>query len=77
MDFDKIAEETLGFNPGAEDVHVTSDGTAFLDVNAAKNHASTLADGKIRTFGREITSEGTPGETVGNREDKTKKGGKK
>jgi|GEM_PF-5730913 len=76
MDFEKIAAETLAFNRGAEDVHVTADGAAFLDVNAAKNHALGLADGKIRTFGRE-TPAGTAGETVGNGEDKTKKGGKK
>ena len=36
----RIAEETLRLNPDINEVHVTSDGTAFYTRNDAQNHAN-------------------------------------
>lgn len=39
---EKIAADVLKQNPDINEVHVTSDGTAFYTRNDAQNHANTL-----------------------------------
>lgn len=49
----KIAEETLRLNPDMNEVHVTSDGTAFYTRNDAQNHANSLPNREIYSAKRE------------------------
>ncbi|MGJ1366042.1 MULTISPECIES: hypothetical protein [unclassified Sphingobacterium] len=53
MDIKKIAKECLEFNKEFEQVHVTSDGTPFLNLSAAKYHGSKQNDTKVSTFDRD------------------------
>ena len=38
----KLAADILKTNPDIQEVHITSDGTAFYTRNDAQNHANTL-----------------------------------
>lgn len=48
----KIAEETLRLNPDMNEVHVTSDGTAFYTRNDAQNHANSLPNREVYSTNR-------------------------
>ena len=48
----KIAVETMRLNPDMNEVHVTSDGTAFYTRNDAQNHANTLPNREVYSAGR-------------------------
>lgn len=49
----KIAAEVLKANPDINEVHVTSDGTAFYTRNDAQNHANTLKNCEVFSGKRE------------------------
>lgn len=49
----KIAVEVLKANPDINEVHVTSDGTAFYTRNDAQNHANTLKNRDVFSCKRE------------------------
>lgn len=49
----KIAAEVLKANPDINEVHVTSDGTAFYTRNDAQNHANTLKNREVFSHKRE------------------------
>lgn len=49
----KVAEMTLRLNPDINEVHVTSDGTAFYTRNDAQNHANTLPNRSVYSAKRE------------------------
>lgn len=53
---DKIAEETLRLNPDINEVHVTSDGTAFYTRNDAQNHANSLPNREIYSVNRKTAA---------------------
>lgn len=44
---EKIAADVLKQNPDINEVHVTSDGTAFYTRNDAQNHANTLRNREV------------------------------
>lgn len=44
---EKIAADVLKRNPDINEVHVTSDGTAFYTRNDAQNHANTLQNREV------------------------------
>ena len=48
----RIAEETLRLNPDINEVHVTSDGTAFYTRNDAQNHANSLPNREVYSTNR-------------------------
>ncbi len=48
----KIADETLRLNPDINEVHVTSDGTAFYTRNDAQNHANSLPNREVYSTNR-------------------------
>lgn len=49
----KVAAEVLKANPDINEVHVTSDGTAFYTRNDAQNHANTLKNREVYSHKRE------------------------
>lgn len=49
----KVAAEVLKANPDINEVHVTSDGTAFYTRNDAQNHANTLKNRDVYSYKRE------------------------
>lgn len=49
----KIAADVLKANPDINEVHVTSDGTAFYTRNDAQNHANTLKNREVCSHKRE------------------------
>lgn len=49
----KVAAEVLKANPDINEVHVTSDGTAFYTRNDAQNHANTLKNREVYRYKRE------------------------
>lgn len=50
----KIAQGLFATNKTLNEVHITSDGTAFYSVSDAKNHARTLKDKTVETVKRTI-----------------------
>ncbi len=48
----KVAETTLRLNPEINEVHVTSDGTAFYTRNDAQNHANSLPNREVYSVRR-------------------------
>lgn len=52
----KVAAEVLKANPDINEVHVTSDGTAFYTRNAAQNYARTLKNREVFSFKRESSA---------------------
>lgn len=69
------ARECFEYNKGAKKAYITSDGTAFLSLNDAKNYASTLGTTdeakNIEVFeDAEDISESKGSSTSGNTEDK-------
>lgn len=52
----KVAAEVLKANPDINEVHVTSDGTAFYTRNDAQNHANTLKNREVFSHKRESAS---------------------
>ena len=52
----KIAVDVLKANPDINEVHVTSDGTAFYTRNDARNHANTLKNREVYSHKRDSTA---------------------
>lgn len=50
---EKIAANVLKQNPDINEVHVTSDGTAFYTRNDAQNHANTLRNREVYSTKRD------------------------
>ena len=52
----KVAETTLRLNPDINEVHVTSDGTAFYTRNDAQNHANSLPNREVYSAKRSTSA---------------------
>lgn len=52
----KIASNVLRQNPDINEVHVTSDGTAFYTRNDAQNHANSLANREVFSTKRDVVT---------------------
>lgn len=64
----KVAAEVLKQNPEMNEVHVTSDGTAFYTRNDAQNHANTLQNREVFSTKRGMTG-GEPSAESGEKND--------
>lgn len=56
---EKIAADVLKQNPDINEVHVTSDGTAFYTRNDAQNHANTLQNREVYSTKRGVSVKAT------------------
>lgn len=56
---EKIAADVLKQNPDINEVHVTSDGTAFYTRNDARNHANTLQNREVYSTKRGVSVKAT------------------
>lgn len=63
---EKIAADVLKQNPDINEVHVTSDGTAFYTRNDAQNHANTLQNRKVYSTKRGVAALKTAATPKGN-----------
>lgn len=52
----KIAQGLFASNKTLNEVHITSDGTAFYSASDAKNHARTLKDRTVESVKRTIAT---------------------
>lgn len=57
----KVAADILEANPGMNEVHVTSDGTAFYTRNDAQNHANSLKNREVYSHKREAAARSKKG----------------
>lgn len=53
---DKIAADVLKQNPEINEVHITSDGTAFYTRNDAQNHANSLQNREVFSTKRGVSA---------------------
>lgn len=53
---EKIAADVLKQNPDINEVHVTSDGTAFYTRNDAQNHANSLQNREVYSTKRGVAA---------------------
>lgn len=53
---EKIAADVLKQNPDINEVHVTSDGTAFYTRNDAQNHANSLQNREVFSTKRGVAA---------------------
>lgn len=64
----KVAAEVLRQNPDMNEVHVTSDGTAFYTRNDAQNHANSLQNREVFSTKRGASAPATSGKATGKSE---------
>ena len=53
----EIAEHIFGTNPKIKELHLTSDGQAFTNENAAINQSKVVGDGEVESFKKAIEAE--------------------